>query len=85
MVIVFIPDSYFPRQQIGKKMFLSKMFVHGDGNGCDLVKWMQPGGDLLTTWIMFDHIKHVKGWTTFTHHVYDSFYYKVMIIAICDM
>jgi hypothetical protein len=32
-----------------------------------------------------DHVKHVEGWTTFACHVYDSFYYKVMMIAICDM
>ncbi len=34
---------------------------------------------------MFDHVKRVEGQTTLTYHVYDSFYYKVMIIAICDM
>jgi hypothetical protein len=34
---------------------------------------------------VFDHVKRVEGWTTFAYHVYDSFYCKVMIIAICDM
>jgi hypothetical protein len=34
---------------------------------------------------MFDHVKHVEGWTTLACHVYDSFYHKVMTIAICDM
>ncbi len=53
------------------------MPMHGDGNYCDLVKQMQPRGDLQTTWIMFDHVKRIKGWTTFTYHVCDSFYYKV--------
>jgi hypothetical protein len=66
-------------------MFLFKMFVHGDGSGCDLLKQMQPEGDFQTAWIMFDHVKHVKGWATFAYHVYDSFHYKVMMIAICDM
>jgi hypothetical protein len=61
------------------------MFMHGDGSGCDLVKQVQPRGDLQTFWIMFDHVKRVEGWTTFTCHVYDSFYYKVMTIMICDM
>jgi hypothetical protein len=23
-----------------------KMFMHGNGSGCDLVKWMQLSGDL---------------------------------------
>ncbi len=47
--------------------------MNGDGSGYDLVKWMQPRGDLQTTWIMFDHVKCVKGWMTFANHVYDSF------------
>jgi hypothetical protein len=37
-----------------------KMFVNGNGSGCDLVKWMQVGGDLQTFWIIFDHVKHVQ-------------------------
>ncbi len=50
--------------------------MHGDGSGYDLVKQMQPRGNLQTTWIMFDHVTHVEGWTTLTYHVYDSFYYR---------
>ncbi len=46
---------------------------------------MQPEGDLQAIWIMFNHVKHVKGWTTITCHVYDFFHYKVMTIAKCDM
>jgi hypothetical protein len=46
---------------------------------------MQPGGDLEHAWIMFDHVKHVKNWTTIACHVYDSAYYRVMTIAFCDM
>jgi hypothetical protein len=34
---------------------------------------------------MFDHAKCVEGWMTFACHVYDFFYCKVMMIAICDM
>jgi hypothetical protein len=29
-------------------MFFFKMFVHKDGNGYDLIKWMQLGGNLQT-------------------------------------
>jgi hypothetical protein len=28
-------------------------------SGYDLVQQMQPGGDLQTTWIMFNHVKCV--------------------------
>ncbi len=42
-------------------MFLFKMFIDGDGSGCDLVMQMQPGKDLQITWIMFDHVKCFKG------------------------
>jgi hypothetical protein len=65
-VYYYIYDNCFPRQQIGKKMFLFKMSMHGNGSGygCDLVKWMQPGGNCQTAWIMFDHVKCVEGWMT---------------------
>jgi hypothetical protein len=33
-------------------MFLFKMSMHGNGSGYNLVKWMQPGGDLQTAWII---------------------------------
>jgi hypothetical protein len=42
----FIEDSCFLGQKTGKKMFLFKMFVHGNGSGYDLINWMQPEGDL---------------------------------------
>jgi hypothetical protein len=38
-------------------MFLFKMFMYGNDNGCDLVKWTQPNGDLQIAWIMFDRVK----------------------------
>jgi hypothetical protein len=59
--------------------------MHGDGNGHDLVKWMQFGGNFQIAWIMFDHVKRVKGWMILAYHVYDSFYCIIMTIAICDM
>jgi hypothetical protein len=46
---------------------------------------MQPGGDLEDAWMMFDHVKRIKKWTTMACHVYDSTYCRVMIIAVCDM
>jgi len=61
------------------------MFVDGNGSGFYLVKQMQPSGDLHASWIMFDHVKHVQGSTTFTYYVYNPAYYKVMTIAIWDM
>lgn len=36
-------------------------------------------------WIMFDHVKRVKGWTTMACYVYDSAYCRVMTIVVCDM
>jgi hypothetical protein len=62
-------------------MFLFKMSMDGDNNGCDLMKRIQLGGDLQITWIMFDHVKHVQVWTTFAYHVYDLIYFKVMMIT----
>jgi hypothetical protein len=51
----------------------------------DLVKQMQPGGNLQDTWMMFDHVKRVKKWTTMACHVYDSTYCRIMTIAVCNM
>jgi hypothetical protein len=36
---------------------------------------MQPGGDLEQAWIIFDHVKRIKNWTTMACHVYDSAYF----------
>jgi hypothetical protein len=55
-------------------MFVFKMSEVGPANGVDLVRRMQPGGDLENAWIMSDHVKLVKGWTTMAAHVYDGTY-----------
>jgi hypothetical protein len=34
----YIHDNCFLGQQIGEKVFLFKMFMHGDGSGYDLMK-----------------------------------------------
>ncbi len=66
-------------------MFMFKMNMHGDGSGCDLMMWIQLSGKLQTVWIIFYHVKHMEGWTTFAFYVYDILYCKVMTIVICDM
>jgi hypothetical protein len=66
-------------------VFVFKMSEVGPGSGVHLVNRMQPGGDLKHAWIMFDHVKRVKNWTTMACHVYDSAYCRVMTIAVCDM
>ena len=80
----FIHKNKFPGQSKGK-VFVFKMSVDCPGSGVDLVKRMQPRGDLQDCWIMFDHVKRVESWTTMAAHVYNSKYCKVMTIAICDM
>jgi hypothetical protein len=59
--------------------------MHGDGNRCDLVKWMLLGGGLQIAWIMFDHVKRVKEWMTLIGHVYVPIYCKMMTNVVCDM
>ena len=61
------------------------MLEDGSGSGMDLVKRMQPGGDLENTWLKFDHVKHVKEWTTMVCHVYNAAYCKVMTITVCNI
>ena len=82
----FVQESKFPGQGTDKdKVFVFKMSEISPGSSVDLVKRMQAGGDLQCTWMMFDHVKRVKEWTTMACHVYDSLYCKVMTIAVCDM
>ena len=51
----------------------------------DLVKRIQIRRDMENTWVMFDHVKHLKDWTTLAYYVYDSKYYKVLMIACSNM
>ena len=82
----FVQENRFPGQGAdADKVFVFKMAEIGPGSGVDLVRRMQPGGDLQDSWVMFDHVKRVKGWTTMASHVYDSTYCRVMTIAVCDM
>ena len=80
----FIHDSIFPGQS-KEKVYIFKMLTEGLGIGVDLIRWMQLVGNLHNAWLMFDHVKHVKEWTTMTCHVYNTEYKKVMTIAMCDM
>ena len=67
------------------KVFVFKMSEVGPGSSVNLMKQMQAGGDLECAWMMFDHVKQVKEWTTMACHVYDSLYCKVITISMCDM
>jgi hypothetical protein len=82
----FVQENKFPDQGVDlDKVSVFKMSEVGPGSGVDLVKRMQPGEDMENAWMMFDHVKRVKQWTTMTCHVYDSTYCCVMTIASCDM
>jgi hypothetical protein len=61
------------------------MFVDEAIFGFNLVQRMQPCNNLQNAWMMFDHIKHVQGWTTMAYHVYDLVYCKVVTITIYNM
>jgi hypothetical protein len=83
-IIVYIHGNIFPRQ--GKdKIYVFKMLVDQPGSGVDLVKHIQPRGDLENAWLMFDHVKRVQAWNTMACQVYNATYCKVMTIALCDM
>jgi hypothetical protein len=61
--------------------------MHGNNSGCDLVKWMHPGGDLWTTRIMFDDVKCLEEWMTFDYNVYDLIIIKwwQLSFVTCNM
>ena len=51
------------------KVFVFKMSEVGPGSGVHLVKQMQARGDRECAWMMFDHVKRVKEWTTIVAHL----------------
>jgi hypothetical protein len=82
----YVQENKFPGQGSDfEKVFVDKMSEVGPGSGVHLVNRMQPGGDLQDAWIIFDHVKRIKHWTTMAYHVYDSVYCRVMTITVCDM
>ena len=82
----FVQENKFPGQGADlDKVFVFKMSEIRPGSGGDLVKRMQSNKDLENAWMMFDHVKRVRQWTTMACHVYDSTYCCVMTIASCDM
>ena len=83
-IFKFVHDSQFPWQS-KDKLFVSKMSTDLPGSGVELVKKMQVGGDMKNSWIMFDHVKRLKDWTTMACHVYNSRYCKVLTIACCAL
>jgi hypothetical protein len=56
---------------VGKKVIMFTMLLYGVASGVDLVRHMQPKGDLQNCWLMFDHVKHVHEWITMACNVYD--------------
>jgi hypothetical protein len=44
---------------VGQKMFMFKMSLYGLATAVDLMKRMQPSGDLQNCWLMFDLVKCV--------------------------
>ena len=82
----YIHDSRFPGQgSLDNIAYLFKVSTVGAGSGVDLVRRMQPGGDLELAWIMFDHVKRVAGWTSLGAHIYDPVFCKIVTIYICDI
>jgi hypothetical protein len=83
---LYVQENMFPGQGTDfDKVFVFKMSEVDPSSGVDLVKRMQPGSDLEDAWMMFDHVKRIKKWTTMACHVYDSTYYRLMTIAVCNM
>ena len=82
----YVQRNQFPRQgDDTDKVFVFKMSEVGLGSGVGLVRWMQPSGDLENAWMMSDHVKRVKGWTTMAAHVYDGTYQRVMTMSCCEI
>jgi hypothetical protein len=61
----YVQENKFSGQgSDSNKVFVFKMPKVEPGSRVHLVNRMQRRGDLEDTWIMFDHVKRVKHWTT---------------------
>ena len=80
----YIQDSCFLGQD-SELAYVFKMSTIGPGSGVDLVRRMEPSGDLVLQFVMFDHVKQINGWTTLGIHIYDPIHCKVKTICLCDM
>lgn len=67
------------------KAFVFKMSLNIPTNGVEFLKCMQGRGDIENFWIMLNHNKHLKNWTTMACHVYDTKQCEVLTIARCDV
>ena len=77
----YIYDNYFPGKG-SNPAYVLKMSTIGTDNGVDLMRRMQPRGNLALQFIMFDHVKRVTSWTTLGVHMYDPMHCKVMTICV---
>ena len=67
--MLFLGQSMLPNA----RSHIFKMSTIGPGFGLELVNRMQQDGigDLRHSWVCFDHVRRVVGWTTMVTHVYD--------------
>ena len=80
----YVHGSRIPGQS-KDKVFVFKMSINLPGSVVDLVKSMQVGRIIVNSYVIFDHVKRLKDWTTIACHVYDNKYCKVLTIAYCEM
>ena len=71
----YLHGMLFPGQSIvpNTRAHIIKMSTTGPGSGVELVNRMRRDGvgDLCHSWVCFDHVRRVVGWTTMAAHVYD--------------
>ena len=68
-----------------RKCLSSKMSMDLPWSGVNFVKRGPFDQDTENSWIIFDHIKRLKDYTTIVCHVYNNKYCNVLMIACCDM
>ena len=71
----YMQGMLFPGQSMlpNARSHIFKMSTTGPASGLELVNRMRQDGlgDLRHSWVCFDHVRKVVGWTTMAVHVYD--------------
>ena len=70
--------------QCKDRVFVCRKPIDLPGSDVDLVKRIQVGGDMENSWIMFDHVKHMKDRTALAYQIYNK-YCKMLTIVCRDM
>jgi hypothetical protein len=88
-VMPFVQSVLFLGQSLAsnERPHIFKMSTSGLGSGIDLIRRMQPGGNLEHSWVLSDVMHRMldNKWVTMSAHVYDHHFCGLCTIFTCEL